>query len=79
MATSVSLSVSVTGTANGTPTGTPLSSPSQARFGSKADREPPIVFDARVVAKKEEGWEDMLEAVLYRWLDKAVDEKRLAT
>ncbi|KAF8907602.1 hypothetical protein CPB84DRAFT_1768329 [Gymnopilus junonius] len=81
MATSASLSVSVTGTAYGTPTGTPLASPSpsQSRFGSRASREPPIVFDARVVAKKEEGWEDMLEAVLYRWVDKAVDERRVAT
>jgi hypothetical protein len=43
----------------------------------KADREPPILFDARVVAKKDEGWEDMLEAVLFRWVDKVVDERRI--
>lgn len=60
-------------------TNTPLSSPAATaqRFAlSKADREPPIQFDARIVAKKEEGWEDMLGAVLYRWVDKVVDERR---
>jgi hypothetical protein len=41
-------------------------------------RESPIVFDARVVAKKEEGWEDMLESVLMRWVDKVVEERRVA-
>lgn len=41
-------------------------------------RESPIVFDARVVAKKEEGWEDMLESVLMRWIDKVVEERRVA-
>jgi len=46
----------------------------------KADhrRESPIVFDARIVAKKEEGWEDMLESVLMRWVDRVVEEKRVA-
>lgn len=59
---------------------TPLNSPSASvqRFPlGKADREPPILFDARVVAKKDEGWEDMLEAVLFRWVDKVVDERRV--
>ena len=41
-------------------------------------RESLIVFDARVVAKKEEGWEDMLESVLFRWVDKVVEERRAA-
>jgi hypothetical protein len=76
LSTSVSLSVFVNPIGNPTPTGTPLASPSLLRF-NKADREPPIVFDARVVARKEEGWEDMLEAVLYGWLDKVVDERRM--
>ena len=40
--------------------------------------ESPIVFDARGVAKKEEGWEDMLESVLMRWMDKVVEERRVA-
>jgi len=60
--------------------GTPLSSPSAAaqkfQFG-KADREPPILFDAKVVAKKDGGWEDMLERVLYRWMEKVLEERRV--
>ncbi|KAG6833340.1 hypothetical protein H0H87_008516 [Tephrocybe sp. NHM501043] len=40
--------------------------------------EPPVFFDAKLVAKKEDGWEDMLEAVLLRWVAKAVEEKRNA-
>ncbi|KAG6864203.1 hypothetical protein C0991_011579 [Blastosporella zonata] len=40
--------------------------------------EPPVFFDAKVVAKKEDGWEDMLEAVLLKWVAKAVEEKRNA-
>ena len=73
---------------SGTPISTPLSSPSAiAKMQSftfpnkvKMDhrRESPIVFDARMVAKKEEGWEDMLESVLFRWVDKVVEERRVA-
>jgi hypothetical protein len=36
------------------------------------------MFDAKVVARKEEGWEDMLERALVRWMWKAVGEKRKA-
>lgn len=59
----------------GTPAnaGTPLGSPMRATHRST---EPTIVFDARVVAKKDDGWEDMLETVLLSWIRKAVDEKR---
>ncbi|KAF8804155.1 hypothetical protein BYT27DRAFT_7194901 [Phlegmacium glaucopus] len=65
---------------------TPLSSPSAKMqsfiFPVKQQpnhrRESPIVFDARMVAKKEEGWEDMLESVLMRWVDRVVEEKRIA-
>jgi hypothetical protein len=35
------------------------------------------LFDAKVVAKREEGWEDMLENVLFRWMERAVDERRV--
>ena len=71
---------------SGTPISTPLSSPSAKMqsftFPNKVKmdhrRESPIVFDARVVAKKEEGWEDMLESALFRWVDKVVEEKRVA-
>ena len=40
-------------------------------------RELPIVFDSKVVAKKDDGWEDMLENVLFSWVDKVVEEKRV--
>ena len=38
--------------------------------------EPPIVFDAPTIARKEPGWEDMLEALALRWMQAVVDEKR---
>ncbi|RDB21737.1 hypothetical protein Hypma_010934 [Hypsizygus marmoreus] len=59
----------------GTPAnaGTPVGSPVRATYRST---EPTIVFDARVVARKDEGWEDMLETVLLGWMRKAVDERR---
>lgn len=71
---------------SGTPISSPLGSPSTKMqsftFPNKVKmdhrRESLIVFDARVVAKKEEGWEDMLESVLFRWLDKVVEERRVA-
>ena len=47
--------------------------------GRRGEREPVIVFDARVVAKREEGWEDMLERVLVRWVERAVEERRVAS
>jgi hypothetical protein len=61
---------------------TPLSSPSRPGFSAlpairKSDREPPILFDAQVVAKQGAGWEDMLEEVLMNWIDRAVIERRL--
>ncbi|KAK7047743.1 hypothetical protein VNI00_006071 [Paramarasmius palmivorus] len=54
-----------------TPTTSPL--PQSRKFPTD---EPPISFDAKVVAKKEDGWEDMLEAVLLRWMWRVVDERR---
>ncbi|KAL0574551.1 hypothetical protein V5O48_007414 [Marasmius crinis-equi] len=55
---------------------TPVTSPSaqQRKFPTN---EPPILFDAKIVAKKDDGWEDMLEAVLLRWMWRVVDETRL--
>ena len=38
--------------------------------------EIPIFFDARVVARRDEGWEDMLERTLLRWTSVVVDERR---
>lgn len=36
----------------------------------------PIYFDPKIVAAKDEGWEEMLEKVLMRWLDIILMEKR---
>ena len=52
----------------------PVPSPTKTRFASAT--EPMVEFDARVVARKDDGWEDMLERVLVRWAWKAVEEKR---
>ena len=38
--------------------------------------EPPIFFDARVAAHRDEGWEDMLERILLRWMLALVQECR---
>ena len=38
--------------------------------------EPPIVFDATVIARKEDGWEAMLEQLALRWAICVVDERR---
>ncbi|TFK96112.1 hypothetical protein BDV98DRAFT_651787 [Pterulicium gracile] len=54
--------------------GTPLPSPAHTmmRFAGEA----PILFDARVVAKREEGWDGMLEGVVMAWVGRVVDEAR---
>ena len=38
--------------------------------------EPPITFDAPLIARHEPGWEDMLERLAVRWMQAVVDEKR---
>jgi hypothetical protein len=38
--------------------------------------EMPIFFDARVVARRDEGWEDMLERTLLRWTSVVAEERR---
>ncbi|KII84824.1 hypothetical protein PLICRDRAFT_146352 [Plicaturopsis crispa FD-325 SS-3] len=61
----------------GTPSGgnTPLASPSPSmqRFPST---EPPIYFDAPSIAKREEGWEDMLQGAIVKWMNAVIDERR---
>ncbi|KAG1897811.1 uncharacterized protein F5891DRAFT_1165215 [Suillus fuscotomentosus] len=52
---------------------TPANSPSKIRFPST---EPPIIFDPRLVARKDEGWETMLQDTLLRWVEVVVDERR---
>jgi hypothetical protein len=43
---------------------------------SKQSPESPIFFDARVVARRDEGWEDMLERALLCWSSAVVEERR---
>jgi hypothetical protein len=57
------------------PSGAPAASPTLSPSSSR-NIEPPIIFDAPVVAKKEAGWEDMLERLLLRWIEAVVEEKR---
>ncbi|VDB85610.1 unnamed protein product [Peniophora sp. CBMAI 1063] len=38
--------------------------------------ERPIYFDARAVARREEGWEDMLRVAVERWVRGVVEERR---
>ncbi|KAG1764427.1 hypothetical protein EDD22DRAFT_776007 [Suillus occidentalis] len=52
---------------------TPANSPSKIRFPST---EPPIIFDPRLVARKDEGWDTMLQDTLLRWVEVVVDERR---
>ena len=54
-----------------TPVGSPQ--PTTVRFPTV---EPPITFDAPLIARKESGWEDMLEVLTLRWLQAVVDERR---
>lgn len=55
----------------------PLASPTPAakRFPTS---EPPIPFNATLVARNEPGWEDMLEQLALRWVTAVVDERRTA-
>ncbi|KAK2459514.1 hypothetical protein APHAL10511_008456 [Amanita phalloides] len=53
----------------------PLLSPTKPR-PAYSSAEPAIEFDARVVARKDSGWEKMLEQVVVQWVDKVVEEKR---
>lgn len=55
--------------------GAGMSSPARATRRTLS-AEPSIVFDAKVVARKDDGWEDMLESVLLQWVWKVVDERR---
>lgn len=58
-----------------TPIGhTPSSSPSPMKL--RFTTEHPIMFDAKIVAKLEEGWDDMLQQALARWVEKVLEERR---
>nr|GAT54399.1 predicted protein [Mycena chlorophos] len=62
------------GSASGTPLNSPSATTSQVqRFNPE---QPPVVFDAKVVARKDPGWEDILENAIIRWMQSVVAEKR---
>jgi hypothetical protein len=50
--------------------------PTNFKFPKSVTAEPPVVFEAKIIARKSEGWEDMLEAAVMRWMGRVVDEKR---
>ncbi|KAJ7666905.1 hypothetical protein DFH06DRAFT_253115 [Mycena polygramma] len=53
---------------------TPLNSPAAtARFTTD---QPPVIFDAKAVARKDPGWEDILEGAMVRWVQRVVAERR---
>jgi hypothetical protein len=52
----------------------PTSSPSASKFASLG--EPPMYFDARIIARREEGWTKMLTEILERWVNHVVEERR---
>lgn len=56
---------------------TPLASPSASmmRFPSTSNEES-IEFDAPLVARLDNGWEDILETVVLKWVDVVVEERR---
>ncbi|KAF8495921.1 hypothetical protein F5888DRAFT_1840286 [Russula emetica] len=53
----------------------PPLSPSTRTMTAKSS-EMPVFFDARVVMRQDDGWEDMLERKLLRWTSVVVDERR---
>ncbi|KAI0922456.1 hypothetical protein AcW1_003271 [Taiwanofungus camphoratus] len=56
---------------------TPLASPSASmmRFPSTSNEES-IEFNAPLVARLDNGWEDILETVVLKWVDVVVEERR---
>jgi hypothetical protein len=54
---------------------TPATSPS-ASLVTFMPIEPPFFFDPAMVEMKAEGWEEMLEGVLVRWVTAAARERR---
>jgi len=44
-----------------------------ARKGSNT--EPGVIFDAKLVARKDDGWDTMLERAILLWVDAVVAEK----
>ncbi|KAI6141706.1 hypothetical protein BKA82DRAFT_162355 [Pisolithus tinctorius] len=57
----------------GIPSSPSMPTAQRIRFSTN---ETPIHFDPRLVARREEGWESMLEATLVRWVTAVVEERR---
>ncbi|KAI0084565.1 hypothetical protein BDY19DRAFT_898320 [Irpex rosettiformis] len=70
---SVQLNNGILTPGNGT---TPLSSPTPTAKKFPRTEEPPITFDAVIVAHRDPEWEAMLEVPILRWMEAVVDEKR---
>jgi hypothetical protein len=58
--------------------GLPPSSPVAQKFNVnvKPTDGPPILFDALLIARKDEGWEDMLATAIERWTQAVAEERR---
>ena len=58
--------------------GTPVVSPiaSTITFPAGIAPDDAIIFDAPLVARMEEGWELMLERVVFKWMEAVVSERR---
>lgn len=61
---------------NTPPNGTPSTSPTPIPVKRLSSSEPQLFFDAKLVARKEDGWQDMLEIAVLRWMTAVVEEKR---
>lgn len=53
----------------------PGASPQSAQFRFPT-AEPPLTFDAPLIARLEPGWADMLDALVVRWVRAVVEERR---
>ncbi|KAH8109102.1 hypothetical protein DFH11DRAFT_1843327 [Phellopilus nigrolimitatus] len=73
-ASSDSLAGSPTKSATPTPSGSPA--PARTKFVAGTGEVPLIVFDAKAVARRDDGWEAMLETVILCWVRAVVNERR---
>ncbi|KZT20686.1 hypothetical protein NEOLEDRAFT_1151159 [Neolentinus lepideus HHB14362 ss-1] len=60
---------------NVTPTPSPQPSPSALKTKFSA-AEMPFTFDTRTIARKDEGWEEMLETAVVKWANAVAEEQR---
>ncbi|KAJ6524428.1 hypothetical protein DFH09DRAFT_1096115 [Mycena vulgaris] len=56
---------------------TPLNSPAPAAAAQRFNPDqPPVIFDAKAVARKDPGWDEILEGLILRWVQRVVAERR---